>query len=91
MPELWGVLNVTPDSFSDGGRFLGHDAAVEHGRRLLLEGAHVIDVGGESSRPKGKTYGDGFVHVPADEELRRVVPVIETLAKEGATISIDTV
>ena len=91
MPELWGVLNVTPDSFSDGGRFLGHDAAVAHGRRLRAEGAHVVDVGGESSRPAGKTYGDGFVHVPADEEAARVVPVIETLAREGATISIDTV
>ena len=91
MPELWGVLNVTPDSFSDGGRFLGHLEAVEHGRQLRLDGAHVIDVGGESSRPAGKTYGPGFVHVPAHEEARRVVPVIETLAAEGATISIDTV
>jgi dihydropteroate synthase len=91
MPELWGVLNVTPDSFSDGGRYLGHSAAVEHGRQMRLEGANVIDVGGESSRPAGRTYGDGFSHVPADEEVRRVVPVIETLAGDGARISIDTV
>jgi dihydropteroate synthase len=91
VPELWGVLNVTPDSFSDGGRYLDHSAAAEHGRQMRLEGAHVIDVGGESSRPAGRTYGEGFSHVPAKEEVRRVVPVIQTLAREGAKISIDTV
>ena len=92
MPELWGVLNVTPDSFSDGGRYLDPRAAVEHGRRLLAEGADVLDVGGESSRPAGDTYGKGFEPVPAAEEIRRVVPVIETLTHElHATVSIDTV
>jgi len=91
MPELWGVLNVTPDSFSDGGRFLGQTEAIEHGRRLLAEGADVIDVGGESSRPAGKAYGAGFSEVPAEEEVRRVLPVIQALAGEGTTISIDTV
>ena len=92
MPELWGVLNVTPDSFSDGGRYLEPGAAVEHGRRLLQEGADVLDIGGESSRPAGQTYGDGFDPVPAAEELRRVVPVIEVLAgRLGARVSIDTV
>ncbi len=92
MPELWGVLNVTPDSFSDGGRFFEADAAVAHARRLLEEGADVLDVGGESSRPAGKTYGQGFERVPADEEIRRVVPVIEALTRElGARVSIDTV
>ena len=78
-----GVVNVTPDSFSDGGRFLDPQAAVEHGRRLVREGAQMLDVGGESTRP-------GAAAVPVDEELRRVLPVIEGLASAGATISIDT-
>lgn len=92
MPELWGVINVTPDSFSDGGRYLEVSAAVEHGRKLLEEGADVLDVGGESSRPAGRLYGEGFSKVPADEEIRRVVPVIEALATDlGARVSIDTV
>jgi dihydropteroate synthase len=92
MPELWGVLNVTPDSFSDGGRYLDPRAAIEHGRRLLEEGAQVLDIGGESSRPAGKAYGQGFEPVPAAEEIARVVPVIEGLARElGARVSIDTV
>jgi dihydropteroate synthase len=92
MPELWGVLNVTPDSFSDGGLYLDAEAAVAQGRLLLRQGADVLDVGGESSRPAGQTYGEGFAHVAAKEEIARVVPVIEALAREpGARISIDTV
>lgn len=92
MPELWGVLNVTPDSFSDGGRYLDPEAALEHGRRLLREGADVLDVGGESSRPAGGTYGPGFERVPVAEEISRVAPVIEALARGlGARVSIDTV
>ena len=67
-----GVLNVTPDSFSDGGRFLSVQAAVEQGVRMAAEGAALIDVGGESTRP-------GAEPVSADEELRRVIPVIERL------------
>src|SRR4051794_28826738 len=81
-----GVVNVTPDSFSDGGLFLDADAAVEHGRRLSEEGAAILDIGGESTRP-------GSDPVPEDEELRRVVPVVERLAAgeaAGARISIDT-
>jgi dihydropteroate synthase len=78
-----GVLNVTPDSFSDGGRFLDADVAISHGRALVAEGADIVDVGGESSRP-------GADEVPEDEELRRVVPVIEALAGE-VRLSIDTV
>jgi len=78
-----GVVNVTPDSFSDGGRFLDPQAAVAQGRRLVEEGARMLDVGGESTRP-------GADAVPAEEELRRVVPVVEGLAGAGATISIDT-
>ena len=79
-----GVVNVTPDSFSDGGLFLDADAAVEHGLRLAGEGADILDVGGESTRP-------GADPVAEDEERRRVVPVIERLAREGGSrISIDT-
>jgi dihydropteroate synthase len=81
--RVMGVLNVTPDSFSDGGRFLDPDAAIRHGRRLLDEGAEWVDVGGESTRP-------GAEPVPTDEELRRVLPVVQALAAAGAKVSIDT-
>jgi dihydropteroate synthase len=92
MPELWGVINVTRDSFSDGGRYLDPDAAVEHGLALLAEGADVLDVGGESSRPAGKTYGEGFRSISAEEEMRRVLPVVAALSgRHGARVSIDTV
>jgi dihydropteroate synthase len=86
-PLIMGILNVTPDSFSDGGRFVSADAAVEHGLKMLDEGADLVDVGGESTRPQGATA------VSVDEELRRVLPVVETLSRERptATISIDTV
>ena len=77
-----GVLNVTPDSFSDGGEWFGFDAAVAHGRELAAQGAAILDVGGESTRP-------GAAPVPEDEELRRVVPVVEALAGV-ATLSVDT-
>ena len=80
---VMGVLNVTPDSFSDGGLWLDPVAAIRHGIEMLGEGAAVIDVGGESTRP-------GASDVPEDEELRRVIPVVETLASEGALVSIDT-
>jgi dihydropteroate synthase len=83
-PVVVGVLNVTPDSFSDGGRWFDLDAAVAHGLEMAHSGAAVIDVGGESTRP-------GAEPVDADEELRRVVPVVERLAAESDTvISIDT-
>lgn len=84
------MLNVTPDSFSDGGSFLGIDEALRQGARLLREGADVLDVGGESSRPTGKTYGQ-VAGVSELEEIARVVPVIEALHACGARISIDTV
>jgi dihydropteroate synthase len=79
--ELMGVVNVTPDSFSDGGAFDDAGDAIAHGRRLEAEGASILDVGGESTRP-------GADPVPVEEELRRVIPVVEGLA--GARISIDT-
>jgi dihydropteroate synthase len=82
-PTVMGIVNVTPDSFSDGGLFLDADAAVAHGERLIAEGAAILDVGGESTRP-------GAVPVSAEEELRRVAPVVERLAAGGAWVSIDT-
>ncbi len=88
--EVWGILNVTPDSFSDGGAYLQADAALTQGLKMLREGAHVIDVGGESSRPTGKTYGH-VLEVSAEDELARVIPVIKLLAGYGARLSIDTV
>ncbi len=80
---VMGVLNVTPDSFSDGGRFFAPERAVEQAGRMLAEGADIIDIGGESSRP-------GSEPVTVAEELRRVVPVIEQLVKLSAVVSIDT-
>jgi len=79
-----GVINVTPDSFSDGGEFLSVEEAVEHGHRLFEEGADILDVGGESTRP-------GAEPVPMDEELKRVVPVIDNLSRIiDIPISVDT-
>jgi dihydropteroate synthase len=89
--EIWGVLNVTPDSFSDGGRFVGLEAAVAHGERMHAEGADVLDVGGESSRPPGRTYGVGASEVSADEENARVLPVVAALVERGLRVSVDTV
>ncbi len=88
---VWGVLNVTADSFSDGGAFLARNDAIAHGRSLLAAGADVVDVGGESSRPKGTDYGDGAPIVGAKEEAARVGPVIAALVADGAKVSIDTV
>jgi len=80
---LMGILNVTPDSFSDGGKFYHFEDAVRRGMELTKEGAEIIDVGGESTRP-------GARPVPEEEEIRRVVPVVKQLAKEGLIISVDT-
>ena len=82
MGTVMGILNVTPDSFSDGGRFLAHVAALEHGRQLIDEGASIVDVGGESTRP-------GAAPVGVDEELARVLPVVAGLA-DDVRVSIDT-
>ena len=80
---VMGVVNVTPDSFSDGGAWLGADAAVAHGLDLAAEGADIVDVGGESTRP-------GAQRIPAEEEIRRVQPVITELARSGIPVSVDT-
>src|SRR6185436_13784434 len=84
-PLLMGVLNVTPDSFSDGGEFFGHSTAIEQGLKLLDEGAAILDIGGESTRPYSTP-------VTPQEELSRVLPVVEALhrAHPGAILSIDT-
>ncbi|WP_305764299.1 dihydropteroate synthase [Carboxydothermus pertinax] len=79
-----GILNVTPDSFSDGGRYYDIEAALNHARQMVAEGADIIDVGGESTRP-------GAEYVPAEEEIRRVLPVVEALVREiEVPISVDT-
>src|SRR5262249_55327681 len=77
VPAVMGVLNVTPDSFSDGGRYADTEAAIAHGRQMLEAGARIVDVGGESTRP-------GAQDVPVDEEIRRVIPVVRSLAAAGA-------
>lgn len=82
-PRIMGVLNVTPDSFSDGGEHLDTDAAIAHGLKMLDDGADIIDVGGESTRP-------GFTPVDPDTEAQRVLPVVKALARAGAIVSIDT-
>ncbi|MBI2931868.1 MAG: dihydropteroate synthase [Planctomycetes bacterium] len=82
-PRVMGVLNVTPDSFSDGGRWIRSTAAIAHGVRMARAGADIIDVGGESTRPDAAP-------VPADEEIRRIKPVVRALAAKGIMVSIDT-
>src|SRR4051795_9443856 len=81
---IMGILNVTPDSFSDGGQFVSLDAALAHAEQMIAEGADIIDVGGESTRPGGEP-------VSVEEEIRRVVPVIEALSHRAeVSISVDT-
>jgi dihydropteroate synthase len=84
-PLVMGVLNVTPDSFSDGGAFLEPDAAIAHAQRMAADGADIIDIGAESTRP----YGNAST-VPAEEELRRLAPVFASIARLGRAVSIDT-
>ncbi len=80
---VMGIVNVTPDSFSDGGKFLARDAAVAHARQLAAEGAAILDIGGESTRP-------GAADVSVEEELDRVIPVVEALRDDGVPVSVDT-
>lgn len=82
-PLVMGIINVTPDSFSDGGQHIRLPAALNHAERLLAEGADILDIGGESTRP-------GAPPVPLDEERRRVLPVVEALAARGVCVSVDT-
>ncbi|WP_183732580.1 dihydropteroate synthase [Desulfurispira natronophila] len=83
IPRIAGIVNVTPDSFSDGGRFVDCDIAIAHGHQLVLDGADLVDVGGESTRP-------GAQRVSAEEQLNRVLPVIEALVADGVAVSVDT-
>ncbi|MGB2959828.1 MAG: dihydropteroate synthase [Bacteroidota bacterium] len=88
---IMGVLNVTPDSFSDGGRYVETGRAVEHAMEMVRQGADILDVGGESTRPKSSAYGEGADPISAEEELRRVLPVIDRLkGRIDIPISIDT-
>jgi dihydropteroate synthase len=90
-PVVMGVVNITPDSFSDGGQFLDPQAAIEHGLALVAAGADVLDLGGESTRPRGRTYGEGAQTVPDDEEIARVEPVVRGLrARTDTPLSVDT-
>jgi len=82
-PLVMGIVNVTPDSFSDGGRFFDAERALEHARRMAADGADLIDIGGESTRP-------GAAPIALDEELARVIPLVGTLAREGIAVSVDT-
>ena len=87
-----GILNVTPDSFSDGGRFMDVDVAVARMDEMVREGAHIIDIGGASSRPRGSVYQGGAALVDADQERARILPVIERLARShpDVLLSVDT-
>jgi len=89
-PVVVGVVNVTPDSFSDGGRFLAPEAARARIDRLVEEGADVIEVGGESTRPAGSAYGAGYMPVTADEQIARTKPAIEHAAQCDVKVAIDT-
>lgn len=90
-PALMGVVNVTPDSFSDGGRYLDPERALDHALRLVEEGADLLDLGAESTRPGGGVYGGGARTVPAEEEIARLLPVLERLRPRVAVpISVDT-
>ena len=80
---VMGILNITPDSFADGGKYLSKEDAITQGRRLIAEGADIIDVGGESTKP-------GVDRVSQEEELARVIPVVTELIKDGAVVSVDT-
>jgi len=82
-PAIWGILNVTPDSFSDGGLYLEPEDAISRARQLLTDGASVIDVGAESSRP-------GAARVSMEEELRRLRAVVDALVAENIPVSVDT-
>jgi dihydropteroate synthase len=90
-PLLMGVVNITPDSFSDGGRFLAPEQAIQHALRLVDEGADLLDLGAESTRPRGAAYGDGAIEVAAAEELARLLPVLTGLRRQSdVPVSIDT-
>ena len=82
-PRVMGILNVTPDSFADGGRFVDRGKALDHARRMTADGADIIDIGGESTRP-------GANPVPEDVEMQRVIPLVEALVREGMRVSVDT-
>lgn len=91
-PAIMGIINVTPDSFSDGGAFRTHDDAIQAGVQMALEGASIIDIGGESTRPPGQDYGEGSHEVSLQDEIERTIPVVEGIVRECPEhlVSIDT-
>ncbi|MEM7582164.1 MAG: dihydropteroate synthase [Acidobacteriota bacterium] len=90
-PRVMGILNVTPDSFSDGGRWLAPEQAIAHGIQMVRDGADMVDLGAESTRPGGGVYGEGADHVSVSEELDRLLPVLEGLRREvDVPLSADT-
>jgi dihydropteroate synthase len=91
-PAVMAIVNVTPDSFSDGGRYLDPDRALAHAEELVAAGADLLDIGGESTRPRGSLYGEGARPVPVEEEVARVVPAVERIARAlpHVPISVDT-
>ena len=92
LPGVMAILNVTPDSFSDGGRFTSAEAAAEEGARYADLGAAIVDIGGESTRPKGRIYGEGAGEISSDEEEKRVLPVLSLLRsmRPSLALSVDT-
>jgi dihydropteroate synthase len=92
LPSVMAILNVTPDSFSDGGRFASAEAAAEEGARYANLGASIVDIGGESTRPRGKTYGEGAQEISPNEEIARVIPVLSFLRGKlpSLPLSVDT-
>lgn len=90
-PQVMGVVNITPDSFSDGGRYLAPESAIAHGLALVAEGADMLDLGAESTRPGGGVYGAGAAPLSAEEEVDRLLPVLEALrAATDVVLSVDT-
>lgn len=92
LPGVMAILNVTPDSFSDGGRFTSAEAAAEEGARYADLGVAIVDIGGESTRPKGRTYGEGAREISSNEEIARVLPVLSSLRRKlpSLPLSVDT-
>lgn len=92
LPGVMAILNVTPDSFSDGGRFTSAEAAAEEGARYADLGAAIVDIGGESTRPRGRTYGEGAREISSNEEIARVLPVLSSLRRKlpSLPLSVDT-
>ena len=91
LPGVMAILNVTPDSFSDGGRFASAEAAAEQGAKYAELGAAIIDVGGESTRPRGNSYGEGAGEISLKEEIDRVLPVLSSLRRNLPSLPLPSI